>query len=154
MTITAFRGTASGHFTAWSGGVDPLPANVSNVNYLKGIAAPNMAIIPAGHYDALVTGFRIQNFGAGSVHMIVDLLGYYVSDASFGLRFKPLTGVAAPKRILDTRDNTGTCQGKFGPKTARTVDGHHVSLDRLDLRRRQHAPGRPERRHLPHGVER
>ncbi|HET7820000.1 MAG TPA: hypothetical protein VFL10_00625 [Ornithinibacter sp.] len=129
VTITAFRGTASGHFTSGSGDVDPLPDNVSNVNYLKGIAAPNMAIIPASHPTTLTTSFRIQNFGAGEVHMIVDLLGYYVSDASRGLRFKPLTGVAAPKRILDTRQtNTiGNPTGKFGPNTAKTAFATSVS---------------------------
>jgi hypothetical protein len=127
VTITAFRATASGHFTSGSGDVDPLPDNVSNVNYLRGIAAPNMAIIPAAHPTALDTKFRIQNFGGGEVHMIVDLLGYYVSDASFGLRFKPLTGVAAPKRILDTRDGTGGLSGKFGPAKARTATATSVA---------------------------
>ena len=61
VTITAFRATASGHFTSGSGDVDPLPDNVSNVNYLRGIPAPNMAIIPAAHPTALDTKFRIQN---------------------------------------------------------------------------------------------
>jgi hypothetical protein len=126
VTLTAYRGTASGYFTAWSGGTDPLPANVSNVNYVKGIAAPNMALIPAGHYDAVTTGFRVQNFGAGAVHMIVDLIGYYVADDSAGMRFKPLTAFPAPKRILDTRFNVGL-NGKFGPATARTTDATTVA---------------------------
>ncbi len=77
VTITAFRATASGHVTAWAGGAAEMPA-VSNVNFQKGIAAPNMAIIPAGHYTPTDTGFRMQVAGSGTVHLIVDLLGYYV----------------------------------------------------------------------------
>ena len=133
--------------------IDPLPANVSNVNYLKGIAAPNMAMIPAGHYDAVTTGFRIQDFGAGSVHMIVDLLGYYVSDASAGLRFKPMTAFPAPKRILDTRNGTGLT-GKFGPATARTSDATTVATSDSYYVVGNTTGVVPTRRHLPHRVER
>ena len=117
VTITAFRANASGHMTAWAGGDAPMPA-VSNVNFQKGVAAPNMAIVPAGHYTPTSTGFRIEVAGTGTVHLIVDLLGYYVTDDSQGLRFKPLAG-SSPQRILDTRKALGATAGKIGANASR-----------------------------------
>ena len=120
-------------FTAWAGGAVPKPL-ASAVNYQKGITAPNMVIVPAGHFDAAnpdllaanQTGFRVINAGSGTVHMLVDLVGYYVADDSAGMRFTPLTSADAPVRILDTRKGIGL-SGPFGPGQARTVDATSVT---------------------------
>jgi hypothetical protein len=120
-------------FTAWAGGAVPKPV-ASAVNYSKGITAPNMVVIPAGHFDAAhpellapeMTGFRVIDVGSGTVHMLVDLVGYYVADDSAGLRFKPLTSANAPVRILDTRKALGL-SGVFKASQTRTVDATSVT---------------------------
>jgi hypothetical protein len=133
ITVTATAATGSGVFTAWAGGAVPKPL-ASAVNYQKGITAPNMVIVPAGHFDAAnpdllaanQTGFRVIDAGSGTVHMLVDLVGYYVADDAAGMRFTPLASADAPVRILDTRKGTGL-SGPFGPGQARTVDATSVT---------------------------
>jgi hypothetical protein len=124
MNITAVDATTSGVLTAWAGGTVPKP-NTSTVNYVKGTIAPNMSVVPAGHLTATTTGFRVQNTGSGSVHMVVDIIGYYLADDSAGLRFKPLAS-GAPVRILDTRTNVGL-SGSFGPNQTRTAPATSVA---------------------------
>lgn len=123
MTITAVDATSSGVFTAWAGGSAAQPV-ASTVNYEKGVIAPNMSVVPAGHYSATETGFRILNTGSGTVNMVVDITGYYVADDSAGMRFKPLAG--APRRILDTRTGLGL-SGAFGSRQTRTVTATSVA---------------------------
>ena len=133
VTITATAASGSGVFTAWQGGAIAKPL-ASAVNYQKGITAPNMVVVPAAHVDAAnpqlltpeQTGFRVINVGGGTVHMLVDLLGYYVADDSVGLRFTPLSSANAPVRILDTRKAIGL-SGAFGPGQTRTVDATTVT---------------------------
>ena len=114
MTITAVGATSEGVLTAWAGGGAAKPT-ASTVNYQKGVIAPNMAVVPAGHYGPTDTGFRVLNTGSGTVHVVVDVTGYYVTDDSPGMRFRPLS---APKRILDTRKATGL-SGAFGARAQR-----------------------------------
>lgn len=128
-TITAVGATGPGVFTAWSGG--PVVPTASVVNYEKGVTAPNMVIVPAGHGDADhpnltadQSGFSVKNI-SGTVHMLVDVTGYYVSDDSAGMRFKPLAG-GAPVRILDTRNGTGL-SGAFTAGQTRTADATSVT---------------------------
>ncbi len=133
VNITATAATSSGVFTAWAGGAVPKPL-ASAVNYSKGFTAPNMVVVPAGHFDPAKpqfwqpdqTGFRVANVGSGTVHMLVDLVGYYVADDSAGMRFKPLTSANAPVRILDTRKAVGL-SGAFGASQKRTVDATSVT---------------------------
>lgn len=125
MTITAVDATSSGVLTAWAGGTAGKPA-ASTVNYTKGTIAPNMAVVPAGHYSDTDTGFRILNTGSGSVHIVVDVTGYYVADDSAGMRFKPWTTAPAPRRILDTRFANGL-SGAFGSGSSRTAPATSVA---------------------------
>jgi hypothetical protein len=120
LTITAASPTSTGAFTGWAGCGAAVPAT-SNVNYVKGVTSPNMAIVPAGHFDDVTTCFAIKNSGSGTVHLIIDLVGYYVADDSAGMRFKPLTG-PSPSRILDTRNGTGATAGKIAAKTSRRAN--------------------------------
>ena len=85
-----------------------------------------MAVVPAGHYSSVKTGFKLQNTGSGTVDVVVDLVGYYLSDQLEGLRFVPR---ATPKRLVDTRQPVGPAtvlSGAFGT-TARTVDATSVT---------------------------
>ena len=124
MNITAVDATTSGVLTTWGGGAVDKP-NASTVNYVKGTIAPNMSVVPAGHYTATDTGFRIQNTGSGSVHIVIDIVGYYLADDSAGMRFKPLAS-GAPVRILDTGANIGL-SGSFAPNQARTAPATSVA---------------------------
>jgi hypothetical protein len=106
--------------TAWSGeGARP---QASTVNYEPKVAAPNMAVVTAGH-GVGGAGLRISNTTSGSVHVIVDLVGVQFADSPIGLRFSPR---ATPTRILDTRVPTGL-SGAFGPGQTRTVNASSVS---------------------------
>ncbi len=133
VSITATAATGAGVFTAWAGGGITKPV-ASAVNYTKGVTAPNMVVVPAGHFDPAKpqfwapdqTGFRVANVGSGSVHMLVDLVGYYVTDDSAGMRFKPLTSANSPVRILDTRKAIGL-SGAFKAGQTRTVNATGVT---------------------------
>lgn len=125
VNVTAVDATGSGVITLWQGGATPKPT-VSTVNYTKGTIAPNMAVVPAGHYNSLRTGFMLQNTGSGSVHVVVDLVGYYLSDQTEGMRFVPR---ATPKRLVDTRKPLGpdtVLTGAFGT-SPRTIDATSVT---------------------------
>lgn len=132
VTVTATGATKAGNLTAYAGGALPKPS-ASTVNYQVGVTAPNMAVIPAGHFDPAnpsfyqpdESGFRITNVG-GTTHLFVDVTGYYVADDSMGLRFKPLTSVDAPVRILDTRSGVGL-SGAFTASQTRTADASSVA---------------------------
>ena len=127
VNVTAVGATSQGVLTLWGSGAKP---NVSTVNYAKGVIAPNMAIVPAGpgaEGETDQTGFILQNTGSGSVHVVVDLVGYYLSDQPTGLRFVPR---ATPKRLVDTRQptsSTNVLSGAFGGAQTRTVDANPVT---------------------------
>ena len=133
VSITAVNPTSSGVLTAWSGtGAKP---TASTVNYLKGVIAPNMAVVTSRYYTTVndvtheteqSSGFRIQNTGSGQVDLVVDLTGYYVTDDLAGMRFVPLTGSPSPRRILDTRTGVGL-SGPFGSKQTRTAPATSVA---------------------------
>ncbi|MGL5908651.1 MAG: hypothetical protein ACRCZP_01535 [Phycicoccus sp.] len=122
MNITAVSATQPGYVTAWSGaGTRP---STSAVNYEAGVAAPNMAVVPTSFWPDGSVRLRLDNFGAGSVHLIADLVGVYTQDEASGLRFRPLPS-PAPRRILDTRTGTGL-SGAFGPGATRTLDASSI----------------------------
>ena len=127
VNVTAVGATSQGVLTLWGSGAKP---NVSTVNYQKGVIAPNMAIVPAGpgaEGEADQTGFILQNTGSGTVHVVVDLVGYYLSDQLTGLRFVPRD---TPKRLVDTRQpvsSTNVLSGAFGGAQTRKVDANPVT---------------------------
>ena len=127
VNVTAVGATSQGVLTLWGSGPKP---NVSTVNYQKGVIAPNMAIVPAGpgaEGEADQTGFLLQNTGSGQVHVVVDLVGYYLSDQLGGLRFVPRD---TPKRLVDTRQpksSTNVLSGAFGGAQTREVDANPVT---------------------------
>jgi hypothetical protein len=125
VNVTAVDATSEGVLTLWQGGTAKKPT-VSSVNYVKGTVAPNMAVVPAGHYSSLTSGFKLQNTGSGEVDVVVDEVGYYLADRAEGLRFVPR---ATPKRLVDTRKPLGpdtVLSGAFGAG-ARTVKADSVT---------------------------
>ena len=84
---------------------------VSNINVRVGPAVPNVVIVKIGEGGKV----RLRN-GAGLVHLVADVAGYYDANAS-GSLFRPV----APSRILDTRSRLGTSPGasiRVGPGQA------------------------------------
>jgi hypothetical protein len=68
----------------------------SNLNWTPGETIPNMVVVP------LVDGkVDFHNTGAGTVHLVADLVGYYANGT--GGRYT----ADGPTRVLDTRHKIG-----------------------------------------------
>jgi hypothetical protein len=101
LTITAPGASAGTDVRAYpSGGGVPV---VSNLNLGRGATVANLATVPVGADGAVL----LRN-NSGSVHLIADIAGYYVSSSG-GDGFAAVN----PSRVLDTR-NGGTA-GRVGP---------------------------------------
>jgi len=96
INVTAVAPTTSGFLTVHpSGSARP---NASNLNTAPGRTLPNMVIVPVG-VDGSITVYN----ATGSVHVIVDVLGWFAAAGDFvGL---------TPARLLDTRPNGVTTDG-------------------------------------------
>jgi hypothetical protein len=116
VNVTAVDPQGPGYLTTWNG-VDGYVPNASTVNFTAGQNVPNFAIVPTSdcsNFDASCSGipyFGILNGSPyASVHIIVDVLGYFTDDSAGlygGLAFTP----ASPTRIADTR--FGTALGPY-----------------------------------------
>jgi streptogramin lyase len=97
LNATVTGPTAGSFLSVWPAG-RPRPL-VSNLNYRGGQTVPNLVTVAVGQ-DGKVSVFN----GAGTTHVVFDVLGYYSSSTGpFGARFVPLD----PVRVFDTRDGTG-----------------------------------------------
>ena len=110
FNLTAVGGAVGTYVSAFpTGGSVPL---VSNLNLGAGDIRANLVTVKVG------TGGKVTLFNAvGTVHLIVDVAGYY--DASAPDDFVPLS----PVRIFDTRDGTYNPGGTapIGPANASSV---------------------------------
>jgi uncharacterized protein (DUF1501 family) len=102
INLTAVDATAPTYVTVWPGGT-ARPVS-SNLNPVPGMAVPNLVVTQLGPAGSI----GLFN-NSGDLHLVGDLVGYFVSSSS--LRLKPLT----PARLLDTRDGTGAVLGPLGP---------------------------------------
>ena len=91
--VTAVTPTGGGYLTAYADG-QSMPTT-SSVNYSAGQTVPNL--VTSEVTDGKI---RIHVAGSGTVHLIVDLQGYY-GDAGDGFT------AAGPVRVLDTRHAIG-----------------------------------------------
>jgi len=83
------------------------PLRTSNINFLPGQTVANLAVVEA------LGPIYLAN-AVGSVHVIVDLVGYF--DAASGARFHAMD----PNRVLDTRTGAGSI-GKQGGGEVRSL---------------------------------
>ena len=98
LNITAVAPTADSFITVWPTG--SLKPNASNLNLVAGVTVPNMVIVPVG------TAGQVSLFNAtGSTHLLVDVLGWFPTGASF-------TGLV-PARVMDTRVGGTTIDHAF-----------------------------------------
>jgi uncharacterized protein (DUF1501 family) len=94
INLTAAEATLPTFVSAWPAGVErPFTAVL---NPTPGKPVPNLAVVRLGDGGAI----NLYN-NSGAVHLVGDLVGYFVPDAP--LRLRPMS----PTRLLDTRDNGG-----------------------------------------------
>jgi len=103
VNITSTDTSAGSYVTAWPAGKARPVA--SNLNPRPGRAVPNLATVKLGRTGAI----SLFN-AAGSLNLVVDLVGYY--DPRTGADFV----ATAPERVLDTR----TGEGPIGPGATTT----------------------------------
>lgn len=104
VNVTATDGTAPGFVTAYAGGaVRPTASNLNTSAVGETIA--NLAIVPVS-----ATG-TISLFTETSTHLIVDVVGYFGSDAAALATPKGLFVPVSPARVLDTRSGFGASAG-------------------------------------------
>jgi hypothetical protein len=106
LNVTVTGATAGGNVKVYSTGLSQVPAT-SNVNFGAGQTVANqvtVALVPNGQ---LV--FNVQE-NPGTVQLIADVEGYYTSGND-----PTNSGYAAlaPKRLIDTRSNTGGIGGRL-----------------------------------------
>jgi uncharacterized protein (DUF1501 family) len=102
INLTAVDATDPTYVTVWPGGTSR-PVS-SNLNPVPGMAVPNLVVTQLGGAKSI----GMYN-NSGSVHLVGDLVGYFVSTSN--LRLQALS----PARLLDTRDGTGGTNGQVGP---------------------------------------
>ncbi|MDC7120329.1 hypothetical protein OMK64_02135 [Cellulomonas fimi] len=98
VNITVTEPQAAGHLVVWDGtGTVP---GVSNVNFAAGQTVANHAVVPVRDAPRTSPSFAIHNGSERSVHVIVDVQGWY-DDGTLadGLRFRP----SPTARVADTR---------------------------------------------------
>jgi hypothetical protein len=91
--VTVVDPSAASHLDVWPAG-DPHP-NASNINFVAGQTVPNLVVVRVGVGNEISVANQ-----AGSVDVIVDIVGYYRVDPS-------ASGFVAldPTRIADTRSD-------------------------------------------------
>ncbi|MFJ9741435.1 hypothetical protein [Streptomyces sp. NPDC101166] len=109
LNVTATAPTAGSFVSVYPSGTARTSA--SNLNFTAGQTIPNLVVVPVGA-DGKVTFYN----RAGSVDLLADVAGYYVTDGS-GATYRPVT----PDRLMDTRSGLGVRKGKVGPDASVTL---------------------------------
>jgi hypothetical protein len=109
LNLTVTGGTVASDLRAFRAG-GPHP-QVSNLNWPKGDTRANLAVVPIG--DGGEITLRNQ---AGSVHVVVDMVGYVGPGADDV--FEPVD----PFRLFDTRAPSSPLTGRFSSGQIRVVD--------------------------------
>ena len=105
--VTVTGGNAGSFLSVWPSGVSQ-PTS-SNLNFAAGQTIPNLVVIKIGADGKI----NIAN-AVGSVHVIVDVVGYF--DPTSGARFHAVD----PTRMLDSRLGVGL-SGPFPQATSRAL---------------------------------
>jgi hypothetical protein len=107
LNVTAVDPARAGYLTVSpASGTRPGP---SSVNFAAGQTVPNRVL------TGLSSDGVIEIFAAGGAHVLVDVVGWY--GAGGRSSYTSLT----PARLVDSRDGTGTPQGKFGAGVTRDL---------------------------------
>ncbi|MFM2183395.1 MAG: hypothetical protein RJB61_1689 [Actinomycetota bacterium] len=103
VTVVAVAPTTTGHLKVFAG--NAAAPGTSNLNYVSGENTSNSMIVELG-----ADGTFDVWASAGSVHLVVDIYGYFDPASTHG----GYTGIT-PHRLFDSRST-------FGPLVAETVD--------------------------------
>jgi hypothetical protein len=109
LNVTVDQPTAAGFLTVFPGG-RPVPL-ASNLNFTPGSPVANFVVVGVGANGQV--SFTAGPAIAATVHVIVDVVGWYANSSytgGRGGRLIPLT----PARVLDTRNATGGIRGPLG----------------------------------------
>ena len=94
------------------------PPGTSNLNLTAGETVPNMVLARVGAGGTI----RFTYAGFGDMNIIADVAGWFdtgaAGSAAGGLGF---TGLAAPARLMDTRNGIGDTIGRFQPGDDRVL---------------------------------
>ncbi|MFF5975575.1 hypothetical protein ACFY7C_29110 [Streptomyces sp. NPDC012769] len=101
MNVTAVAPTATGYVSVFPAGTTR-PAT-SNLNFTAGRTIPNLVVVPVSA-DGKVSFYN----HSGSVDLLADVSGYYVTDGS-GATYKPV----GPTRVLNTMAGLGAPKAKL-----------------------------------------
>ena len=101
LNVTAVGATAASYVTVWPTGLER--PGTSSLNVRGGDVVPNLVIAKLGALGQV----DIYN-NAGSVHCVVDVVGYFQNEPAS--RFTSLS----PARVLDTRSGVGAAAGPVG----------------------------------------
>lgn len=110
--VTAVNPSQQTHLTVYPAS-QPKPTS-SSINVRAGETRANMVIV---QMDA--NGDVAFYNNSGTVDIVADSLGFYDDGNVGGARFE---AAALPKRILDTRDGTGTPKAKLGAGQTLTLN--------------------------------
>jgi hypothetical protein len=77
FNLTVTGGRSAGNLRAFPADSATLP-RVSNVNWLTGQTVANFAIVAAASGGDFAASVGLHNSGSGTVHVIVDIFGYFV----------------------------------------------------------------------------
>jgi hypothetical protein len=97
LNVTVTEPTSGGYLTLWAGD-GPWPAT-SNVNFVAKQTVANLVVAPVDDNGAV----HIRNGSLGSTHVVADVAGYYLPNASASPYHAD-----TPHRLLDTRAHGGT----------------------------------------------
>ena len=73
MNVTVTQPTWDGSIVAFDGTTLPL---ASNLNFVPGLTIPNLVIV---NVDQTGRAFLLNNSTQGTVHLIADVAGYFLS---------------------------------------------------------------------------
>ena len=114
LNVTVVSPQTSGYLAVPPSNASP---TTSILNFTPGHTVSNAVIVPARSLGPNTAAFALINASAGSVHVVVDLVGWY-DDLTLadGLRFHVVTST----RIVDSRVGTGVASA-LGPGQQRAV---------------------------------
>ncbi|HKG12631.1 MAG TPA: Ig-like domain-containing protein [Pyrinomonadaceae bacterium] len=102
--VNTHTGATAGHLTLYPSGV-PKPV-AANVNYVPGDIVSNAFTVGLGADGA----FNVYAYS--TLHVVVDVTGYYAPPGAGGLYYHPLP---KPVRLLDTRIGQTACDAPGSP---------------------------------------
>ena len=111
LNVTVVSPASPGFITVYPCGVArPL---ASNVNYVAGQVVPNGVVAPIG------SNGKVCFFSSQETDLVVDVAGWFAGDAFTG---------ATPKRLVDSRDGTGSPVSKLTSASPLEVQITNVSV--------------------------